>query len=164
LESLAKDAQIRDLKQRVFGKKSEKRGSVRNRSIGKSDKSTRPRGQQKGRKGHGRAQYPELEIVDENVLLAEEMGICPKCSKPYYSYGLEESEIIEIEVKAYKRRIIHERKKKSCSCKNVVDTVAAPPVPRIIPKSQYGISIWTEILLNKFIYCQPTYRQLQNFK
>ena len=33
LESLAKDAEIRDLRQRVFGKKSEKRGSSRDHNI-----------------------------------------------------------------------------------------------------------------------------------
>ena len=164
LELLAKDVKIRDLKQRIFGKKSEKRGSIRNRNIGKSDKSVRPGGHQQGRKGHGRTQYPDLEIVDEKVALGKEMGICPECGKPFCSFGSEESELIEIDVKAYKRRIIRERKKKCCACKNVADTVTAPPVSRIIPQSPYGISIWAEIPLNKFIYCQPTHRQLQTFK
>ena len=117
LELLAKDVKIRDLKQRIFGKKSEKRGSIRNRNIGKSDKSVRPGGHQQGRKGHGRTQYPDLEIVDEKVALGKEMGICPECGKPFCSFGSEESELIEIDVKAYKRRIIRERKKKCCACK-----------------------------------------------
>ena len=164
LELLAKDAENRDLRQRVFGKKSEKRGSGRDQNKEKSAKSTRPKGQQRNSKGHRRTQYPELGVIDEKVSVAKKDGICPKCGKPYCSFGTEESEIIEIDVKAHKRRIIRERKKKSCSCKNVAETVTAPPVPRIIPKSPYGISIWVEILLNKFIYCQPTHRQLQTFK
>ena len=30
--------------------------------------------------------------------------------------------------------------------------ITAPPAPRLIPKSGIGISVWTEILLNKFLF------------
>jgi len=36
--------------------------------------------------------------------------------------------------------------------------------PKVIPKSQYGISIWESILTSKFLYCQPTNRLLAQFK
>ena len=35
--------------------------------------------------------------------------------------------------------------------------------PTIIPKSPYGISIWEAVLLNKFRYCQPTNRLVNQY-
>ncbi|MGB9500431.1 MAG: hypothetical protein ACKVE4_11985, partial [Dissulfuribacterales bacterium] len=65
---------------------------------------------------------------------------------------------------AYTRRIIRETLKKNCSCKGIPNFVTAPMPPKVIPKSQYGISIWESILTSKFLYCQPTNRLLAQFK
>ncbi len=57
-------ARIRDLKQRLFGKKSEK-GTAKSDSITtpSDQKPARPRGQQEGSKGHGRTTRPDLPIM-----------------------------------------------------------------------------------------------------
>ena len=35
--------------------------------------------------------------------------------------------------------------------------------PKVITKSPYGISIWEDVLLSKFLYCQPTNRLLSKY-
>lgn len=152
-------AKIRDLNKRLFGKKSEKKSSGRKEDTVKPSTSKRPRGQQPGSKGHGRTLHPDLAFVEEPVKFTT-TPTCPKCGELYIPDSSKEAEIIEVEVKAYKRIIIRETLKKGCSCKGVANLVTAPMPPKVIPKSQYGISIWEDVLLSKFLYCQPTNRLL----
>ena len=42
--------------------------------------------------------------------------------------------------------------------------VTAPPVNRLIPKGKLGISVWVTVVLNKFLYFQPTHRLLAELK
>jgi len=158
-----KDGQIRDLKNRVFGKKSEKKSTSKDTGKSKSDKSKRPRGQQPGSKGHGRTKRPDLPEQEEDANFSQD-PICPNCSKPYVPDESKEAEIIEVEVKAYTRKIIRQCMKKDCSCKGVPTTITAPMPPKVIPKSPYGISIMEAVLLSKFHYCQPTNRLLNQYK
>jgi transposase len=152
-------AKIRDLKQRLYGKKSEKRTA-------KSDKpttderlgSSRPRGQQKGSKGHGRTPRPDLAVVDEERDVAPEDRQCCICGKAYVSLPqTEDSEIIEIQVKAHVRQIRRTMYTQACECEGVAGVVTAPPAPRLIPKSAVGVSVWTEVLLNKFLFSRATH-------
>jgi len=39
--------------------------------------------------------------------------------------------------------------------------MTAPPAPRLIPKSPIGVSVWTEVLLDKYLYGRPTARLCQ---
>lgn len=160
-----KDGQIRDLKNRLFGKKSEKKTSKTEKSNPKSDKDKKPRGQQPGSEGHGLTDRPDLPVVDEQTCFPED-PVCPCCG---LAYALDEStepqtQIIEVEVKAYTRRIVRQTGTKTCSCKGAPQTITAPMPPKLMPKSPYGISIWTDVLLNKFHYCQPTHRLLNQYK
>jgi len=157
-------AQIRDLRKRLFGKKSEKKSSGKQESGStKPVTSKRPRGQQSGSKGHGRTLHPDLPSVDEPVGFSA-IPKCPSCGTPYEPNGSQESEIIEVEVNAYKRRIIRDKLKKGCSCKGVANFITAPMPSKVIPKSQYGISIWESVLLSKFLYSQPTNRLLAQYE
>ena len=156
-----KEAQIRDLRHRLFAKKSE--------SIDKTIKQqpsltfNRPRGQQRGGRGHGRTLRPDLPVIEEHHDLPD--AHCTNCGLQYSAFpGAEESEIVEIEVKAYRRKVFRKRYMKSCSClpaNDNIQIIVAPPAPRIIPKSPYGISIWVHILLAKFLYAQPLHRVLR---
>ena len=157
------EGQIRDLKNRVFGKKSEKKATGKDRGKAEFDKPKRPRGQQLGSKGHGRTKRPDLPEQEEEANFSED-PICPDCSKPYVLDENKETEIIEVEVKAYTRKIKRYFVKKDCSCTGVPNTITAPMPPKIIPKSPYGISIWEAVLLTKFHYCQPTNRLLNQYK
>jgi len=156
------EGKIRDLRNRLFGKKSEKGSSDKNQGKIEPSTSKRRRGQQPGSKGHGRTAHPDLPQREETVNLPE-TPTCSKCGKHYITDESREAEIIEVEVQAYTRRIIRCCMKKGCSCKGVPDTITAPMHPTIIPNSPYGISIWENVLLNKFHYCQPTNRLLNQY-
>ena len=159
-----KDGQIRDLKNRLFGKKSEKKTSKTERADSKSNEHKRPRGQQPGSEGHGLTERSDLPVVDEQACFPEK-PVCPCCG---LSYTLDENtgpetQIIEVEVKAYTRRIVRQTGTKTCSCKRVPQTITASMPLKLMSKSPYGISIWADVLLNKFHYCQPTNRLLNQY-
>lgn len=156
------EGQIRDLRSRLFGDKSEKKSSKKDEGKSRSSDPKRPRGQQPGSKGHGRTDRPDLPQKKEPVNFPE-IPICSKCGQAYIPDESKEAEIIEVEVKAYKRRIVRCCMKKSCSCKGVSNTITAPMPPKVIPKSPYGISIWEAVLLTKFHYCQPTNRLVNQY-
>jgi len=162
-ELKVKEGKVRDLTKRLFGKSNEKNTSGKNKGNSRSPKEPRPRGQQEGSKGHGRTLKPDLVIKDEYIDLSSEDKCCSICGKPYSPNGTENSETVEVEVKAYTRRIRRKSYKQSCSCKNVPGFIIAPPAPKVIPRSPYGMSIWEGILLNKFFYSQPTSRLLNYY-
>jgi transposase len=72
----------------------------------------------------------------------------------------EDSEQVEIEVRAYRRRIRRRRYQRTCACGNGPRTVTAPPAPKLIPKGLLGVSVWVEILLDKYVSYRPTERLL----
>lgn len=78
----------------------------------------------------------------------------PSCPFP----ASEASEIIEVEVQAHIRRIERQRYEKGCQCPPVPGIITAPPAPRLIPKSPLGVSVWTMVLLDKYLYSRPTHR------
>lgn len=58
----------------------------------------------------------------------------PHCNADFDLFtGTEDSDIIEINVKAYVRKIKCQRYKKTCQCSDVPGLIAAPPAPRLIP-------------------------------
>jgi len=59
------EGQIRDLRHRIFGKKSEKPSAKEEKGTPKDPKSKRPRGQQPGSKGHGLTERPDLPVQEE---------------------------------------------------------------------------------------------------
>ena len=77
--------------------------------------------------------------------------------------GTEDSEQVEIEVKAYRRRIKRQRYQRTCTCPECPRTLITPP-PKLIPKGLLGVSVWVEILLAKFIDQQPLERQLRHWQ
>jgi transposase len=42
--------------------------------------------------------------------------------------------------------------------------ITAPPAPRLIPKSSLGVSVWVEVLLQKYQYAIPTNRLCTDLK
>ncbi|MEE8290999.1 MAG: transposase, partial [Candidatus Tectomicrobia bacterium] len=78
--------------------------------------------------------------------------------------GAEESTIIEVQVQAHIRRIQRPRYQKTCGCPQVPGIVTAPPAPRVIPKSPLGVSVWTMVLLDKYLYGRPTHRLCEELR
>jgi transposase len=152
------EATIRDLTQRLYGTKSEKSAGPDETNTTKPS-SPRPRGQQPGSKGHGRRERTALPVVTEVHDVSEVAKHCPACGKAFAPFpGAESSDIIEIQVQAYIRRIQRPRYHKTCQCRQVPGIVTASPAPRVIPKSPLGVSVWTMVLLDKYLYGRPTHR------
>src|SRR2546427_5648183 len=149
---------IRDLTQRLYGAKSEK-SACPDRTGESTLANPRKRGQQPGSTGHGRSDRTALPVVTEVRDLSEAAKHCPACGKAFAPFpGAESSDVIEIEVQAHIRRIQRPRYHKTCQCPQVPGIVTAPPAPRVIPKSSLGVSVWTMILLDKYLYGRPTHR------
>jgi transposase len=153
-------AKVRDLQKRLFGRKSETSSYV-DQSKAPNAESTRPRGQQPGAAGHGRTTHAHLPARVEDIEI--DMPQCPTCGLGFADFpGTEDSEVLEIEVKAYRRVIRRRRYRKTCQCDGVAGIVAAPPTARLIARGKYGISVWVHLLLSKFLYGQPSHRLLQD--
>jgi transposase len=151
-------ATIRDLNQRLYGTKSEKSSGTDGTPSPKADR-PKNRGQQPGSKGHGRRDRFALPVVAEVHDLSEEAKRCPICGAAFVPFpGTEASDIIEVEVQAHIRRLQRQRYRKGCTCPQVAGIITAPPAPRLIPKSPFGVSVWTQVLLDKYLYGRPTHR------
>jgi transposase len=155
----------RKLQDQLFGRKSETTSAQdrSNRLEGEDDQapSTPPkRGQRKDRPGPARRDYSHLPVVEDLRELPQGQRVCPQCGAPLVPSDTEDSEQIEIEVRAYRRRIRRRRYQRTCPCANCPQTVTAAPAPKLIPKGVLGVSIWVEILLDKFFSHRPTERLL----
>ena len=156
-------AQVRDLRQRLFGRKTEK-GAAQSERQSKPPQPKRPRGQQPGSRGHGRVDFSHLPEREDVRELSEAERCCPNCGKVATEFSpSQDSEVIEIEVKAYRRLIRRRRYRPICDCAYLPGIMTAPVPARLIPKGTLGISVWVEILLTKYLYAQPTNRLLRSW-
>ena len=120
--------------------------------------SERKRGQQRGAPGHGRTQRPGLDERTEEHNPPPDACVCGRCGQPYAPNGAEESTLVEIEVKAYKRVIRRPRWRRTCACASSPMEVSAPPVPRLFPRTLYGTSFWARFLFEHCACFRPVHR------
>jgi transposase len=160
----------RKLQDQLFGRKSEK-SSTQDRSNhlegenDDQDSATPPRrGQRKDRPGPRRRDYSHLPVVDDPHELPLDQRVCPECGAALSPSNTEDSEQIEIDVRPYRRRIRRRRYQRTCTCSNCPRTFTAPPAPKLIPKGLLGISVWVEILIDKFFSHRPTERLLNQWR
>lgn len=160
----------RKLQDRLFGRKTEKKGGDRSNQLlpdgqGKTP-GRKPRGQRKDRPGPPRRDHSHLPVIEESRDVPEDQRTCPDGGLPYTLCGSEDSEQIEIDVKAHRRRIRRRRYRRSCHCpaEGAPQTITAPPAPKLIPKGLLGTSVWVEILLGKFFSHQPIERLLTGWQ
>jgi transposase len=153
-------AKIRDLQQRMFGRKSERRkGGSEQQARGLVSRA--PRGHQRGAPGHGRTMQSHLPERSEFVEIDSPQ--CPNCGLALSIFpGTEDSEVLEIEVQAYRRVIRRRRYRPHCACGCVAGIVTAPPPARLIERGKFGLSVWASVLLDKFLYGRPSHRLLQD--
>ena len=152
------EAKVKKLNKRIFGKKSERKNK-KDASSGKAKSEPKNRGQQFGSKGHGNRKKPiELPVIEEFIDLPLHEKSCANCGNCFQELNsFEESEITEIEIKGYTRKI-KRKKYKTCTCNGTPKIITAPVANRLLPKSQYGVSIWHKFLSNKFIFSIPISR------
>lgn len=161
-------AEIRQLKDERFGKRSEKQST--------SDRSNRlddpqqltpknKRGQQPGRPAPKRRDYSHLPVREETVDVRDEGKVCGCCGKPFADLGCsEDGEQLEIEINVYRRKFRRKRYRRTCNCRRQPRTVTAPMPPKLLPKSRYGTSIWVHLLLEKFHLQRPIQRTIEQLR
>ncbi len=179
-------AENRILKQRLYGKKNESRHTAQrpktpvpsdplaedaapdqasSPSCDTTPKPRRKRGQQKTNPIPKRRDYSHLPVITEERFLPQDKARCSCCGKPFSAGGYEEdSPIIEIDVKAYRRRIRRRRYLRTCSCPEGPKVLAAPIVPRVFARSPLGISVWVQILLDKYNYSRANHKHLEDLR
>jgi len=163
------EGEKRQLKADLFGKSTETttRSDRSNDLDDPQDDSQEPqrnRGQQPGNAGPKRRDYSHLPVREKVLELPPEQCVCPDCGQPFVSHGYtDDSEEIEIEVGAYRRVIRRRRYRRTCTCDGPT-TIMAPPAPKLIPKGRYGVSVWVEILLDKYFGYRPTERLLGSWR
>jgi len=137
------------LSRRLYGRKSEQQ---------KKPRSERRRSQQRGAPGHGRTRRPGLEERPEVHAPPPEACVCAQCGQPYAPNGVEESTLVEIEVKAHKRVIRRERFRRTCACASSPVEVSARPVPRLFRGTPYGVTFWARFLFELCVCLRPVKR------
>lgn len=158
------EAENRQLRQQAFGRKTEKPTGGDADWLGELKESSaqqKRRGHKTGKPGPQRRDYQHLPVRTALVELPPEKCCCPHCGQPYGERPeTEDSEQIEIEVQAYRRVIKRKRYQPRCRCVGPWQIVTAPAPAKLIAKSRYGVSVWVEILLDKFVSQRPTERLL----
>jgi transposase len=158
--------QVRKLQAEQFGRRSEKQsGSDRSNELDDPANANpkRPRGRQPGQPAPRRRDYSHLPVREEFIDLPDAQLLCPHCGQPLKACGSEDSEQLEIEIIVF-RRVIHRRRgQRTCDCPGP-RTCTAPPAAKLLPKSLLGVSVWIEILLDKFASYRPTQRLLEQWR
>ncbi len=158
-------ADVRQLRQQLFGRKTEKGSPGQLPSVSDKPASCRRRGQQRGSTGHGRRDHSHLPAKEVPIDLPVDECCCPHCHLPYAEFpGTEDSQTIEIEVHAHRRVIRRKRYRRTCSCPGVPGIITAPAPPRLFAKGTIGISVWVMVLLDKFLFYRPSYRLLEDLR
>ena len=163
------EGEKRQLQADLFGRRSETqpRNDRSNDLDDPQDDSQGPqrkRGQQSENPGPKRRDYSHLPAREGFCDLPPEQCVCSRCGRPLLRRSdTEDSEQIEIEVGAYRRVIRRRRYQRTCTCDGA-NIVTAPVPPKLIPKGRYGLSVWVEILLDKYFSYRPTERLLASWR
>jgi len=157
-----KNARIKYLEHQLYNKKNE-RTKVKSEKTECNKRSKKKKGHQKGTPGHNKRKYDELLEKPELYDLDEGEKLCAICGRPFYEISTtDDSAILEVEVKGYKRKIKRKKYAKKCKCDEGKKIITAPGPDKLIPGSRIGISIWVCILLRKYRFQIPVARILKN--
>lgn len=156
-----------DLLRSPFGKRSEKRRSgaeaepaaAATARPGADPEPQRSRGGQRGAASHARTERSALPVQQEWLAPPPEERCCADCGQPYARNGEQVSEILEVEVRGYVRRIRRPRFRAGCECAQrhgqpVPAVIAAPP-PTLFRGTSYGFSVWVAFLLQVYWQRHP---------
>ena len=143
----------RQLQQATYGRRSERRcRSQRRGAAVPGPGERRSRGQQRGAPGHGRTPRPALPVIEQVV--EPPARWCAHCARPYAANGASVTQLIEVEVSAYVRRVHRPRTRARCRCAPASEAVAPPPA-RLFANTAYGVSVWAWFVLECYAYHRP---------
>jgi transposase len=155
------EAQILVLEKRLRGRKSERKKRHSETVVTSPSTPARPRGQQPTNPAPQRRTFDHLPTQEEPCELPAAAARCPHCDAPFAPFpGSDDGDLIEIDVRAHRRRYRRRRYAKTCTCAATPAIITAPPPPKLVPKGYLGISVWVLLLLEKYAAYQPTYRFL----
>ena len=154
-------AQLRLREQQLFGTKSEA-GAAGQRGHPLPPSPSKPRGQQPGKPGPTRRDHSHLPAVEEVLDLPDEQRHCsllrpalravPRHRGRRDPRGRGQSLPPRLSAAAATGP--------PAAVAGNPGIITAPPPAKLIPKSILGVSIWVEVLLDKYLFYRPTYRLL----
>jgi transposase len=156
-------AEIRQLRDERFGKKSEKKyGTDRTNRLEDPQEQLVPakkRGRQPGSPAPKRRDYSHLPVRIEELDVPDDAKVCACCGLPLEALGHNaDSEQIEIETVTYRRVMRRKRYRRICECVDQPRTITAMLPAKLLPKSLCGTSVWIHLLLEKFYLQRPMHR------
>lgn len=124
-------------------------------------KSARPKGQQKGSKGHGPTDRSGVSVGDEIEIEIPGGCNCASCGKAYKVLPeTDNSSLLEMMIFLHVVKYSRLRYAPQCSCDgNKIETAPAPP--RLYPRTRIGNSLWLWLVVQKFLFGVPTNRSLK---
>ena len=156
-------AEIRQLRDERFGKKSDKKfGTDRTNQLEDPQEQSVPvkkRGRQPGSPAPKRRDYSHLPVRIEELDVSDDAKVCACCGLPLEALGHNEgSEQIEIETVTYRRVMRRKRYRRNCECVDQPRTITALLPAKLLPKNLCGTSVWIHLLLEKFYLQRPMHR------
>ena len=126
-------------------------------------KPKRRHGRQLGSPPPKRVQRPQVPTQKERHELPAEERQCPQCGQPHRTAGCERSELYEIGFDVLRREIERVRYRPTCQCPEARE-VSAPPVPRLLPRTNLGVSVWTVALVQVFAFFRTQAALLRDWR
>jgi len=109
---------------------------------------------------HGRAIPGNIPVIEQIIEIPEGDCNCGLCGKAYRRTTMyEESNEIDIQIKVVRNRIKRVKYAKDCDCDTSPEIVTAEKPANIIYKSLYSTSLWVLLLVFKYCYQIPLFRQ-----
>jgi transposase len=137
------------LRNRLFGRSSEKRGGPEEGDGSEDDEAT---------PGHGPRAQPTLPEVTERHGLEGKPRVCKVCGEAVGEWAGQFEESEEITVVARRFVLVrHQRQKGRCACYATIVTAPAPP--KLIPGGRYSIEFAVDVAVSKYLDHLPLNRQ-----
>ena len=137
--------------QALFGRSSEKRPAVAEKSNGEAAAAPR--------RGHGPTAQPSLPIVEEIHQLDEPDRACPECGGALAEWNGQFEEAEEVDVVERSFRIVrHRRQKYRCACGSI-ETALGPQ--KLIEGGRYSVAFAVEVAVSKYTDHLPLARQVR---
>jgi len=118
------------------------------------------RSKERRRTPHGRIIPENIPVVDQIIEIPEGECNCSICGKEYRQTTMhEDSNEIEVQIKVIRKRIRRVKYAKNCKCEASPEIITAEKPANIIYKSLYATSLWVLLLVFKYCYQIPLFRQ-----
>ena len=153
-------ALLRLREQQLFGRKTEA-GAATEPTVPPANPDAPPprrnRGQQRGRTGPKRRDYSHLPAVVEDQHSPRSSAVVRVVASPLRTSRAPRMRSSSRSMSgAIAGSSAAAANRPTCSCAAHPGIVVAPPPSRLIPKSLLGVSIWVDLLLDKYLFYRPT--------